>query len=503
MRASLSVLAVSGLFAGAALAVPTPASADDAFPHAGFIGNTHGNAKVPTVNKPTGTAAAIVAAEEASSTGSIVAHATGGAEYVVLFNSSAPVPAEVEAVLTKLDLSSNHSDVKYTFDNGAFKGFVANMKSHCLETLANMTDEISFVEESVAISSLATRTQATWGLQRISSSGAIGSTDDKSLTFTYTFEEDAAALGAGVDIYVVDTGVNVNHAVFGGRAVQGFSFETDNTDGDGHGTHVAGTAAGAIFGVASAANIFAVKVLGADGSGLTSDTIAGMDWVVQHNAQRKTQAGYVGAVMSMSWGLSGTSDSITTAIQAASAAGIHVSVAAGNSAENSCSSSPSNTGGTGGNTVTVGSIGIDDAISSFSNSGACNDVYAPGENVLSAWNTANNTINFLSGTSMACPHVTGVMAYLMTQNATLASSPAAMKAFLRSSGLKNLATGTTNTGDPKIVVNNGVTATLSKRSNGLGYTIVEKREGGEPTTMLKRGEMEFELVNRGESTLRY
>ena len=112
----------------------------------------------------------------------------------------------------------------------------------------------------------------------------------------------------------------------------------------------------------------------------------------------------------------------------------------------------------------MGSIGITNAISSFSNTGSCVDIYAPGENVLSAWNTGNNTVQYLDGTSMATPHVTGVMAYLMAANATLAADPAAMKQYLQTSALTKVVTGNVDSPDAMSLLNNGETATLTTRA---------------------------------------
>ena len=376
-----------------------------------------------------------------------------GPEYIVLFNSSYPTPPHVEEVLSRLGLSSNHSDVRYTFNNSVFRGFAARMNSHCINTLNNMTD-VSIVEETVQVASRSdmNRPNSPWGLQRISSQSSVSGNAG---TMSYTYTYDDPKLGSGVDIYVVDTGINTENAAFGGRARMGFSFEQDPSDQDGHGTHVSGTAAGAVFGVASQANLIGVKVLGADGSGLSSDTIAGMDWVVQQHESRQNEQGFIGSVMSMSWGLSAVTPSVNQAVSAAASAGIHVSVAAGNDGKDACNYSPSSTGGSGP-AITVGSIGMSDDVSSFSNTGSCVDVYAPGEDILSTWIGGTDVVNLLSGTSMATPHVTGVMAYLMASNATLAASPAALKQYLTSSSMGGAVKGD-NAGGGKIILNNGIT----------------------------------------------
>ena len=245
------------------------------------------------------------------------AHQSGGDEYIVIVNSSHPQPPAVDEVLQRVELAPDHADVRYVFNNSAFKGFVSSMKSHCVDALVNMTD-IAVVEQAVSISTRRvagvpgssnnilpraanTRTGSPWGLQRVSS-GSTVSGNAKALDYTYSYEN--TKLGAGVDIYVVDTGINVDHVIFQGRATMGFAFDGNETDGDGHGTHVSGTAAGNIVGVASGANLVGIKVLGADGSGSSTDTIAGIDQVIQMHDARKSETGFVGSIMSMSWALS-------------------------------------------------------------------------------------------------------------------------------------------------------------------------------------------------------
>lgn len=145
-------------------------------------------------------------------------HQSGGEEYIVLFNSSHPVPPQVDEVLSRIQLSPDHSDVRHVYNNSAFRGFAASMRSHCIDALANMSD-VAYVDKAVRVTSqLNTRTGAPWGLQRVSSASTVeGPT--RALDYTYSFDD--RQLGAGVDIYVVDTGINVGHAVFNGRAKMG------------------------------------------------------------------------------------------------------------------------------------------------------------------------------------------------------------------------------------------------------------------------------------------
>lgn len=251
-----------------------------------------------------------VTGEGASSTPSSSApaspsHQSGGNEYVVLFNNSHSSFPGISDVLERIGLGVDHSDVKQQYNNPYFRGFSANMQDHCITAL-NAMDDVASVAQSVDISAKAeTKGGSPWGLQRVSSQSAVTG-DSNALDFTYSYSDPS--LGAGVDIYVVDTGVNAEHIAFNGRAKMGWTYDQSlNTDGDGHGTHVSGTAAGQTFGVAQGANIIGVKVLDDSGAGSTSNTIAGIDWILQQHAAKKGSSGFKGSVMSMSWGLtSGT-----------------------------------------------------------------------------------------------------------------------------------------------------------------------------------------------------
>lgn len=327
------------------------------------------------------------------------------------------------------------------------------MKTHCLDLLANMTD-VSTVEKAVTISrgsiptSYGKRLNSPWGLQRISTASML-SGSESAMDYTYTYNRDTT-LGAGADIYVLDTGLYSTHNVFGNRAEMLWSFDNDMSDKDGHGTHVSGTAAGAILGVASNAKIYGIKTLGSDGSGWSSNVVAGIDFVVQqHDAKLASEdANFLGSIISMSLASSKPVPAINTAVQAAIQAGIHTVVAAGNNNEDACKSSPASAGGVHGSAITVGAVDITAARASFSNYGSCVDIYAPGVDVISSWIGAPNMINSLSGTSMSAPHVTGIVAGAMGANQTLARNPALMKEWIIMNGLR--------LGDGSLLANNGV-----------------------------------------------
>jgi cerevisin len=361
------------------------------------------------------------------------AHESGGLEHIVIIDKSQPIPPRVEDVLERLALNEKHPDVRHVFNNSAFHGFAASMKSHCLDKLSKMSD-ISHVEQAttVAAAKFDTRGNAPWGLQRISTSSKVQG-NDHSLDFTYSFANQR--LGYGADIYIVDTGIYTKNNVFGGRAKMLWSFDGDLTDNDGHGTHVSGTAGGNIVGVASNANIFGVKALDNDGGGWSSNVVAAIDHVIKfHDARKASGERFQGSVMSMSLASSANSAAMNSAISAAVKAGVHVVVAAGNDADDACNASPASAGGLHGPAITVGAVDIDSQRANFSNYGQCVDLYAPGVSVISSWINGPNMINTLSGTSMATPHVTGIVAYAMA-NQTLASDPALMKEWVRMTAL--------------------------------------------------------------------
>ncbi len=211
----------------------------------------------------------------------------GAVEHIVIINKDHPTPPRVADVLSRLDLSEDHPNVKHVFNNSAFHGFAASMHSPCIEKLASMLD-ISVVEPTVGISTtkiippqfepFSTRDSAPWGLQRISTASHVGG-NPGNLDFTYSFGD--SQLGANTDIYVIDTGVYTANNVFGGRAKMYWSFDGNMTAIDGHGTHVAGIAGGDVLGVASNANILGMKALNGDGSGSTSDVIKAIDVAIQ------------------------------------------------------------------------------------------------------------------------------------------------------------------------------------------------------------------------------
>jgi len=250
---------------------------------------------------------------------------------------------------------------------------------------------------------------APWGLARIS--------HRKSLSFgTFNKYEYEHLGGEGVTAYIVDTGININHVDFEGRAKWGKTIPKNDQDIDanGHGTHVAGTVGSKTYGVAKAASLVAVKVLGSNGSGTMGDVVGGVAWATEHataqhmQAQASNSTTYRGAVANMSLG-GGKSPSLDDAVDEATEQGLFFAVAAGNDNRDACTFSPAAAAGP----ITVGATAISDKRAYFSNHGKCVDVFAPGLGIMSTWNTGNRSTNSISGTSMASPHICGLGAYFL------------------------------------------------------------------------------------------
>jgi len=217
--------------------------------------------------------------------------------------------------------------------------------------------------------------------------------------------------GTGVFVYVLDTGFYAQWnevEEFAGRVDKGKSFISGQSVNDlnSHGTHCAGTIGSKSYGVAKNVKIIPGKVLSDQGSGSSYGVNSGMEWVIEDANARGAPLSKV--VVSMSLG-GGFSQSQNNVVDSLVAAGVTVVVAAGNDNSNACSYSPASAAGA----ITVGSTMSSNSKSSFSNHGSCVDVLAPGSSIQST--TSGMKVEFFSGTSMACPHVAGVVASMLSR----------------------------------------------------------------------------------------
>ena len=343
-------------------------------------------------------------------------------QYIVVFKRSAPPSAEaMRSVIPMPGVQVRHVYV------AALNGFAGRLSDEALAQLA-ADPNVDYIEQDQVMSASTTQSGATWGLDR---------TDQRALPLstTYTY----ANTGAGVTVYIIDTGILFTHTQFGGRASFGYDAIGDGRNGvdcNGHGTHVAGTVGGSTYGIAKAVGVKAVRVLDCSGSGTNSGVIAGVDWVTANHA--------ASAVANMSLG-GGASTALDNAVTNSINSGVTYAIAAGNSNRNACSFSPARTPAA----ITVGATTSTDARASYSNYGSCLDLFAPGSSITSAWSTSTSAINTISGTSMAAPHVAGVAALYKQGNP--GATPAQVRAALVANATAGVVTSPRN-GSPNLLL---------------------------------------------------
>jgi len=273
----------------------------------------------------------------------------------------------------------------------------ASLTPRALE-LVRKSDLVEYVEEDQVVRASAV---ASWGLDRI---------DQVSNALDGSF--NPISRGAGVSIFIIDTGIRPTHNDFGNRAYTDNSMDfctikRGGEDCHGHGTHCSGTAGGATYGVASQATLYGVRVLNCIGSGSSTGVMAGIDYVASRTDVSP-------GVASMSLG-GGKSTAENQAIADLVSTGKAVAVAAGNDNADACNYSPASAP----EAITVGASDSSDAKASFSNYGSCLDIWAPGVGITSATSDSNSSSATWNGTSMACPHVAGAIAALLGVNPNL------------------------------------------------------------------------------------
>ena len=286
----------------------------------------------------------------------------------------------------------------------ALNGFAAHLSARQIDALEN-DPMVAYVEPDGTMTPVAQTLP--WGINRV----------DADLSRTAIAGNGSGAV-TNVNVYVIDTGIDVNHADLNvAPNQQNFTGDGINADCHGHGTHVAGTIAAKdnaldVVGVVPGAPLTGLKVLNCSGSGSTSNVIKGVDWVT-FNARKP-------AVANISLG-GAVSQALDSAILKSVQSGVFYAVAAGNSGTNACNSSPARLGaGTNNGVLTVAATDSSNKEAWFSNYGSCVDIWAPGVSILSTRKGGGTTI--MTGTSMATPHAAGTAALYLSSHANV--SPA-------------------------------------------------------------------------------
>ncbi|CAH1756226.1 20704_t:CDS:1 [Entrophospora sp. SA101] len=311
----------------------------------------------------------------------------------------------------------------FVFSGGSLEGYSGLFDPLFVEEQLRPLPEIQLIEKDTLVSTFGVITDFIEGDYNNTDDGGDYTLKSKSIThINPTFNLDRidqahfsldrkfsfpSSAGSDVNIYVLDTGINIDHKEFGGRASIGgtFCIGCESFDDNGHGTHIAGIIGGETFGVARKSRLISVKVLNSFGNGRVSEVIAGIAFVLnKHKTSRNKNT-----VVNMSFG-GDTSEALNYAVRLLTNAGIHVVAAAGNDGDDACDVSPASAQ----SAITVGAIEHRKNIKAdFSNFGRCVDIFAPGVDIISASSESNTGRVIFSGTSQAAPHITGTIALII------------------------------------------------------------------------------------------
>lgn len=298
----------------------------------------------------------------------------------------------------------------------AITGYAASVPASRLDDLRR-DPAVALVEADTPVRAFATP----WHLDRI---------DERYLPLDGAPYNTFGPTGLGVTVYIVDTGISFTHPLFSGRAVSGYDAVDGGSadDCNGHGTHMAGLAGGATYGVARSVRLVAVRVLNCSGSGTTSGIVAGLDWIIANHAAGTP------AVANMSLGGSANT-TLDDAVNRTINDGVSVAVSAGGSASNACNFSPARVPAA----MTTGATDMSDNVSSSTNTGTCVDWYAPGVNMTSAW--PGGGTRTLSGSSTSSALTAGAAALYLQTNPS--ASPSTVRNWLKTATTKDVVKPTT------------------------------------------------------------
>jgi len=317
-------------------------------------------------------------------------------QYIVILNKDAGSPIDFAQNIVK----QQGGKVLQSYDT-VFKGFAIYLPDAAAATFVEVMKKnpqvLSVESDTVMKIDATTQSNPDWGLDRI---------DQKALPLNSAYSY--LQTGSGTTAYIVDTGILSTHQQFSGRVLAGYTAISDGngtTDCNGHGTHVAGTVGGSTYGVAKNVSLVPIRILGCDGSGASSNVIAGLDWILKNGKKP--------AVVNMSLG-GDANTSLDSAVENLFNNGYVMVVAAGNSNADACSSSPARVS----KAITVAATDSTDTRASYSNYGSCVDIFAPGSQINSSWIESNTATKVLNGTSMATPHVVGVVAEMLQSTPT-------------------------------------------------------------------------------------
>ncbi|MFH3666098.1 S8 family peptidase [Acinetobacter baumannii] len=317
-------------------------------------------------------------------------------QYIVILNKDAGPSKDFAQNIAK----QHAGKVLQSYDT-VLKGFAIYLPDTAgaafIEAMKKNPHVLSVESDTIVNIDATTQSNPDWGLDRI---------DQKALPLNSTYSY--LQTGSGTTAYIVDTGILSSHQEFSGRVLSGYTAISDGngtTDCNGHGTHVAGTVGGTTYGVAKSVNLVPIRILGCDGSGASSNVIAGLDWILKNGKKP--------AVVNMSLG-GATSSSLDSAVENLFNNGYVMVVAAGNSNTDACTSSPARVS----KAITVAATDNTDTRASYSNYGSCVDIFAPGSQINSSWIGSNTATKILNGTSMATPHVAGVVAEMLQSTPT-------------------------------------------------------------------------------------